>query len=131
MTWYVTPLDSRDDAYGVQMWIWADHEGLHCDSAPPKGKVPTGHLWGWGAGVRVHVREDAVAPTRGLLASLTPGGAEATVLDAGEDGFPKAVEAGGRFLRCATEADQKRFDALTLSVLLVTAPTSAVLIGDA
>ncbi len=130
---YALPITSRSDVPRVTTWLWADHDGLHCGGQLPEGLVPTGHLWGWGDGVRVHLREDAVAPARGIAVwnSEQPGATEVFALPCTGDGFPTTVRDKDRFLRCASPEDQKRFDALRLDVLVVTSPTRAVMVGDA
>ena len=132
MTYSGTPITSRADAHGVTTWLWADHDGLHCGPDLPTAKtVPTGHLWGWGPDVRVHLREDPIAPTRGILVHESAGGGqELTVLKLDQDsGLPAVVKDRDRFLRCASPADQERFDTLMLDVLIVTAPSHVVLIA--
>lgn len=132
MTYYAKPIKARDEAIGVTTWLWADHDGLHCGPDLPAAKVPTGHLWGWGPLVRVHLREDAVAPCCGILLSDHdgPGFAPVETLPVGAGGYPKTVLGQDRFLRCASEADEQRFAALSLRAVVVVAPTHAVLVSS-
>lgn len=133
MTYYAKPITSRDDAVGVTTWLWAANDGLHCGDNPPESKVPTGHLWGWGSDVKVHLREDAVAPTRGVLLTdrQAAGLVEAEVLAVGKKGYPKTVLGQDRFLRCASDEDLDRFSDLKLDVTVLLQPTNVVLVGDA
>lgn len=131
--YFVRPLSSANQVDGVTTWLWADHEGLHCAPSPPSAPIPTGHLWGWGSNTWVHLRNDPTAPTVGLEVS-TRQHVEAepcTVLplDSPAD-YPQVVSERNRFLRCATEDDQERIDALTICVLALTTPTHAVLLGE-
>lgn len=133
MIHYGQSIGSRADAKGVTTWLWADHDGLHCGPDLPTAEVvPTGHLWGWGHGVRVHLREDASVPTRGILVRETAyAGQELITLTLKRtSGLPAIVCDRDRFLRCASPADQHRLDALNLDVLVVTAPTRALLVAD-
>lgn len=133
MTYYGHPIGCRAEATGVTTWLWADHDGLHCGPDLPSADiVPTGHLWGWGPEVRVHLREDPVAPTRGILVLDQAAGRQKlmTLRITHTSEVPAIVSDGNRFLRCATPADQDRFDALSLDVLVVTAPTRVVLVAD-
>lgn len=129
---YALPIAGRSDVPEVTTWLWAGHDGLHCGGALPEGPVTTGHLWGWGDGVQVHLREDAVAPTRGIAVwdAERSGSVEVLALPDEADEFLTTVRDRGRFLRCASEQDQQRFDALSLDVLVVTSPTRAVLVRE-
>lgn len=83
--YYALPLASREEAYGITAWLWADHDGLHCGAGLPEGTIPTGHLWGWGPGGYVHLREDPCAPAVGIQVSMRSetGAVECTVLHSG------------------------------------------------
>ena|GEM_PF-901888 len=135
-THHARAIHARAEAEGVQTWLWAGNDGLHCGESLPVGKVPTGHLWGWGSGVMVHLREDACAPTRGILltaeaaADTQPVATEEyTATDDGPKPPPHPVDEPGRFLRCASRQDESRFSALQLRVVVVISPTHAVLVG--
>lgn len=132
MTCFAKPISDRRDAVGVETWLWADNDGLHCGPTLPTHKVPTGHLWGWGPGVKVHLREDAVAPTRGVLlsSSQTLGTTAVATLPLGSGDYPKAV-VGERFLRCASPEDEERFRRFDLVVVAITWPSNVVLVGQA
>lgn len=133
MTYHGEPISSRAEAVGVTTWLWAGHQGLHCGPDQPSAEVvPTGHLWGWGPGVRVHLREDPIAPTRGILVrdGAATGRSLTTLATSSGADLPTIVSDRTRFLRCASVEDQQRFEAIQLEVLVVTAPTRAVLIAD-
>lgn len=132
MKYYAKPITTRHDAQGITTWLWAGHDGLHCGPELPAGPVPTGHLWGWGPGVRTHLREDATHPTRGILVTdtPTPDTTEVVAMAADDGPFPSIVTDRSRFLRCASPTDQQRFDALTLKAVTLISPTQAVLVSD-
>lgn len=132
MTYYAKPINAREQATGVTTWLWADNDGLHCGPDLPATKVPTGHLWGWGPQVRVRLREDAVAPTRGILLTEEPGPGlvRVEVLPPAKATYLQTVLGQDRFLRCASDADERRFAALNLATIVVVSPTHAVLVGS-
>lgn len=133
MSYFGRPIDSRDQATGIGTWLWADHDGLHCDPTPPDGIVPTGHLWGWGEDSLVHLREDVAAPTKGILVSREQeDGATKLVTIKGlrEGEYPSVVTEPNRFLRCATPEDEHRVEKLDIEVVVVVSPTHAVLMRD-
>lgn len=131
MTRFAKAITSVDDAQGVSTWLWSDNDGLHCSNTPPTGKVPTGHLWGWGPDVKVHLRQDALAPTRGMILVDTrqPGYVGVETIPFGSGDCPKVVHQP-RYLKCASPADESRLKNLSLEVVLVVSPTHAVLVGE-
>lgn len=132
MTYFAKPISSREQATGVATWLWADHDGLHCGPDLPATKVPTGHLWGWGSCVWVHLREDAAAPTCGILLAeeAGPGLVQVETLPVARANYLRTVLGQERFLRCASEADAQRFAGLDLTTVVVVSPTHAVLVGS-
>jgi len=129
---YARPISQVDDVSGVTTWLWADNDGLHCGSTPPAGTVPTGHVWGWGPGVRVHLRQDAIAPATGIMLvdSAQPDFVEVETMPLGTAAYPKTVLGQDRYLRCAGSDDEDHFSELRLDVVVVVAPTHALLVGE-
>lgn len=67
MAYGIAPLDrcAWDDVIGrsgeIDGWCWAGHDGLMASDHGPVDLVPTGWLWGWGAGRWLRWRIDPVA----------------------------------------------------------------------
>lgn len=115
------------DTDGVTTWAWADHDGFHCGATPPPARVPTGHIWGWGAGVWAHLRTDPHAPTVGIVVRDHPfEGSTKVQAIAASHAHPVHED---RFLQGATEADELALKTLSPFVLALNAPTHAVLVA--